>query len=378
MFKIYNRNSPLRSISLHTTITSISKEFWDKAASNSSPFLQYDFFFALEKSFSIGQNSGWIPLYFMDDVNQAILYAFVKNHSYGEYIFDWQWANAYKENGMSYYPKLTSMIPFTPVTTPHIIALNLTPEVAQGLLDTYQDLYEKNEFSSSHFLFTHPCEESLFQENGYILRESMQYHFFNEGYQSFEDFLSCLKGRKAKQIRKERLLEDIQITSFTGEDLTQAHAERMYHFYLSTIDHKNAIDYLKKDFFLLIFETMKKNVLYIEASQNGEAVAGSLFFYDTNKLYGRYWGCIKDIQYLHFELCYYQGIDFCIKNNLPIFEAGAQGEHKIPRGFKPIKKFSAHKIKNESFHLAIANFIEEESRQLSLLVSQLAANLPFK
>jgi predicted N-acyltransferase len=360
-----------------TSILNIPRELWEKAATGSSPFLQYDFFYALEKSHSIGQESGWTPLYFVDETEAAIFYSFVKDHSYGEYIFDWQWANAYQENGLAYYPKLTSMIPFTPITTTHFIMPHFKHEVALGLLASYQALYEKHPLSSSHFLFLDQAEIPFFQNQGYLIRESMQYHFFNNNFETFEDCLKKMKGRKAKQLRKERLFSELKIERFSGESLLPEHAEQMYQFYLSTLDQKNAIDYLKKDFFLMVFESMKQNILYVQASKDNQAIAGSLFFYDTEKLYGRYWGCYQEVQYLHFELCYYQGIDFCLEKKLKVFEAGAQGEHKISRGFRPTRTFSAHKLKNEQFHHAIANFINQEKKQVALTIKELSLQLPF-
>jgi hypothetical protein len=205
----------------------------------------------------------------------------------------------------------------------------------------------------------------------------MQYHFFNDSFETFEDCLKKMKGRKAKQLRKERLFPELKIERFTGESLLPEHAEQMYQFYLSTLDQKNAIDYLKQDFFLMVFESMKQNILYVQASTDNQAIAGSLFFYDTEKLYGRYWGCFKEVQYLHFELCYYQGIDFCLEKRLKVFEAGAQGEHKISRGFRPTRTFSAHKLKNEQFHHAVTNFINQEKKQIELAIEELSLQLPF-
>jgi len=368
----------VRPIKPQTSIFNIPRAVWDKAAANKSPFLQYDFFYALEKSQSIGPGAGWLPLYFIDESEDSIFYSFVKSHSYGEYIFDWQWANAYKENGLDYYPKLTSMIPFTPITTTHFLMPEFKQESALKLLTSYHDLYEANQFSSSHFLFLNEFEIPFLKDQGYLIRESMQYHFINEGFNNFEDYLQKMKGRKAKQIRKERIFPEYKIEQFTGEKLTQKHAETMYQFYLSTIDQKNAIDYLKKDFFLLVFKTMKENILYVQASDETEAIAGSLFFYDSIKLYGRYWGAHAEVQNLHFELCYYQGIDFCINQNLSTFEAGAQGEHKISRGFRPTRTYSAHKLKNEQFHKGISHYIAEEKVILEESIKEHSLQLPFK
>jgi predicted N-acyltransferase len=368
----------VRLIKPQTSILNIPRAIWDKAAADKSPFLQYDFLYALEQSHSIGAESGWLPLYFIDESENAIFYSFVKNHSYGEYIFDWQWANAYKTNGLEYYPKLTSMIPFTPITTTHFIMPEFNQITASLLLNSYHELYQSHGFSSSHFLFINDFEIPFFEKEGYLIRESMQYHFFNQGFNTFDDYLDKMKGRKAKQIRKERLFPGLTLEKLTGKNLKPEHAERMYEFYLSTIDQKNAIDYLKRDFFLMIFETMKDNILYVQASVQDEAVAGSLFFYDSEKLYGRYWGTNMQVENLHFELCYYQGIEFCIEKKLNLFEAGAQGEHKISRGFQPTRTYSAHKLKNKQFHMGIGNYIIDEKIHLAAEMKELSLQLPYK
>lgn len=354
----------------------ISRDEWEKLRPQSNPFLSYDFFVSLELSGSIGREAGWIPLIIKQP--DGIFFSFIKTHSYGEYIFDWEWARAFQAYQLPYYPKLTSMLPFTPVTTSHFIMPELSQEIAAGLLNSYHQIYEGNELSSSHVLFLNKTEIPFFESQGYIIRESMQYHFINEGYHTFEDYLSAMKGKKAKNIRKERLFPDLEIKQFTGDALNRDHARSMYAFYLSTIDLKNSQAYLKESFFTMIFERMRSNLLYVEATLNGAPVAGTLFFYDSETIYGRYWGAFQDIQNLHFELCYYQGIDFCLKHNLKLFEAGAQGEHKITRGFKPVKTFSAHKIKNKRFEAAIAQFIEEEKSYIEEAIQNLSKQLPFK
>lgn len=361
-----------------TSILEIPRELWEKIRPENSPFLSYDFFKALEESHSIGPNAGWVPLYFLHPSKTALLYTFVKSHSYGEYIFDWEWARAYERHNVPYYPKLTSMIPITPATTPHFIMKEFDQNVALELLTQVETFYQSYNFSSMHFLFLSTEEISLFKNSDYLVRESLQYHFFNDGYPSFEDFLSKLKTKKAKNIRKEREFLNLEIEKITGIELNNTHAKEMYQFYLSTIEHKNAMDYLKEDFFIKVFESMKNQILYVRASKDNEVIAGSLFFYDSETLYGRYWGTKYEVLNLHFELCYYQGIDFCISNKLSKFEAGAQGEHKIPRGFKPIKTYSAHKLKEKVFSDAISRYIEEEKGFLQTSILELSQLLPFK
>jgi predicted N-acyltransferase len=351
----------------------ISQSGWDNIAKSSSPFLSYEFFQTLEESKSVGEGTGWSPVY-ITDPTKASLYTFVKNNSYGEYIFDRDWANFYYKYNMPYYPKLTSMIPFTSATTPHFLG-----EHSQLVMETYEKFYRENEISSSHFLFITETELDFFRSFDYIIRDSFQYHFKNEAYTSFDDFLSILKNRKAKQIRKERVLEkSITVTQFTGDELTAEHALEMYSFYLSTIDNKNAISYLTKDFFIKIFDRLKQNILYVQATMDEEPIAGSIYFYSDDCLYGRYWGAKKDITNLHFELCFYQGIEFCIKKGFSVFEAGAQGEHKIARGFRPVKTYSAHKFKHPDFHQAISNYIDDERRHIDVMMKKLSERLPFK
>lgn len=352
----------------------IEQTCWKELNHSSIPFLDYNFFHSLEKSNVIGENTGWSPLYF-EEPNKSILYSFNKNHSYGEYIFDWDWANGFHQHNIPYYPKLTSMIPFTPATTSHFIG-----EVSDNVMDCYEKHYNENALSSSHFLFLSDLEREFFKSYHYLIRESFQYHFENENYQSFDDFLSKLKNKKSKQIRKERTFpNDINFQGFTGEQLTQTHALEMFKFYQGTIFNKQAISYLNLEFFLTIFEKLKNNIYYVKAShtETSQPLAGALFFYGPDTLYGRYWGTSEDIPNLHFELCYYQGIDFCIQNKIKTFEAGAQGEHKIARGFKPIRTYSAHKVKHPDFNQAIDLYIKNEKVQIDKMLLYLNERQPF-
>lgn len=359
-------------------IAGISKEAWENIRPRLNPFLKYDFFEALSLSGCIGPESGWVPKVLTTDDQSAGIFSFAKSHSYGEYIFDWGWADAFNKYGIAYYPKLTSMVPFTPVTTPHFLMPEFNLEKALELLAKYEAFYLTEEFSSSHFLFLSPEEISFFESQGYLIRESIQFHFINEGYESFEHFLAALKGRKAKQIRQERQHPKLKISCYTRDQLTTQHGERMYQFYISTIEGKNSFDYLNEAFFKNIFSSMKENILYVEATSDDSPVAGALFFYDSETLYGRYWGADSFYQKLHFELCYYQGIDFCLKNGLKKFEAGAQGPHKIARGFRPSRVYSAHKIKHPGFQQAIEQFIQTEKLQVNLALNEYAKALPFK
>jgi predicted N-acyltransferase len=354
----------------------INKEVWKKHQPKTNPFLNYEFLNALLESKSIGEQSGWTPA--IQKNQEGLILSFIKDHSYGEYIFDWSWAEAFEKHGIPYYPKLTSMLPFTPVTTQHFLLKDFSESKAMDLLKEHDHFFMKNYFSSSHFLFLPKNEINIFRKCDYLIRESIQYHFHNPGYTDFEGFLGQLKNKKAKNIRHERQFPNLSIAKYTGDELIPEHANRMYQFYIATIVNKNSFNYLNEKFFELIFRDMKKNILYVEASLEDEVIAGSLFFYDEKTLYGRYWGSSTFVENLHFELCYYQGIDFCIQKKLELFEAGAQGEHKIARGFRPIKTYSAHKIKHPGFQAAIANFIEEEKKQVDISIARLSEYLPFR
>lgn len=304
---------------------------------------------------------------------EARLSTFSKTHSYGEYIFDWAWAQAYERSGLPYYPKLTSMVPFTPATAAHFWgSTNDWP----ALLSQHDELLR--EHSSAHFLFTTPEEQRFLGESGYLLRDSFQYHFINEGDADFTQFLSRLKAKKAKHIRLEREFPTLKIERLTGAQLTSEHAREMYSFYRATLEEKQAIAYLTPAFFEMLFATLPDNVLYVRASEGEQLIAGALFYYDEHRLYGRYWGCHAHVPNLHFELCYYQGIDFCLVKRLEVFEAGAQGEHKIQRGFRPVLTTSAHKITHPGFAKAIEAFVVKEREGVRETMSELSQLLPFK
>lgn len=339
-----------------------------------NPFQQPQFFESLLKSNCIGPEKGWAPVEFK--TGEAMLRTFAKTHSYGEYIFDWGWAEAYQRMGIPYYPKLTSMVPFTPVTTKHFI--NANELNASKLLSEHDHFLKEGPYSGSHFLFIEETERELLKQNQYMIRESLQYHFFNEGYSDIGHYLQALKTKKAKGLLRERVFPGISIIQITGDELSDSHADLMYHFYISTIDRKHSFDYLNQEFFRNIFKSMKNQILFIKAEREGITLGASLFFYDDEKLYGRYWGMTEYVPNLHFELCYYQGIDFCLKKGLKVFEAGAQGEHKIARGFRPVIIYSAHKIKHQGFSGAIKEFIQNEMTWVRHQQTELRKSLPFK
>ena len=268
------------------------------------------------------------------------------------------------------------MSPFTPLTHSHFFMKTWDEVLGAKLLHETEEASRTH--SGLHFLFITPQETAFFKDHQYLIRESLQYHFFNDGFASMEEYFGRMKSRKRKTLQKERLFQGLNVTSFTGKELTVSHARRMYQFYIQTIVDKNSYNYLTEAFFLEVFQTMPENILYVEASRAGMAVAASLFFFDEECLYGRYWGSFEFIENLHFELCYYQGIEFCIRKGLQRFEAGAQGEHKIARGFAPVKTYSAHKIKHQAFRVAIGDFINQEARRLEELRRELGQGLPWR
>jgi predicted N-acyltransferase len=368
-------NHKITKMTIHHSINTL-KDLWKRAAPAHEALLQFEFFSCLEDSGSIGPEAGWGQAIFSSE--DSLLINFIKSHSYGEYIFDWDWARAFDQYKTPYYPKLTSMLPLTPVTTSHFVMKEFNEIKAQTLLSEAESFMIQNKLSSSHYLFLPKNEISLFEKNNYLLRHSFQYHFENKNYENFEHFLTDLKTKKAKNLSHERHFPELEIKQYTGDSLRIEHADRMYQFYLLTIDKKNSYSYLKADFFKLIFERMKNSILYVEATHEEEAIAGSLFFYDSSRLYGRYWGSSREVQNLHFELCYYQGMDFCFEKKIPLFEAGAQGEHKVSRGFRPVVIHSAHKIQHPGFSEAIGKFIASEKKNVDAIINELSERLPFK
>jgi len=367
-------------------INQIKLSQFNKPNSDGYPFLKHEFLFALEKSKSVCSESGWQPKHLtIWDKDQLIGFMplYIKTHSYGEYVFDFQWANAYHQSGLDYYPKLISAIPFTPCSGPRlIVSEELDRKTKNAIQKAIVEEVEKLGLSSFHLLFP---ETDLF-ENGsepeLLSRVGMQYHWYNDDYKNFGDFLSHCKMKSRKNIKRERKAihqSNIQIETLEGRDITSELWKIFYSFYCATYAKRSGnYGYLNESFFQLIGETMPESLFMKVAKLGGKVIAISLFFKDSKTLYGRYWGCSQEIEFLHFELCYYQGIDYCIENNLEHFDAGAQGEHKISRGFKPIKTFSYHWIKDERFRDAIRNFLNQETPYISESIIQLSTKLPFK
>jgi predicted N-acyltransferase len=356
----------------HSSIYEIPIEEWRKLEDPHSPFQDYEFHTSLEDSGVIGGKTGWKPVYLTIRTTEVVAAAvvYVKFHSYGEYIFDWSWAEAAQQAGLNYYPKLLMAIPFTPASARKLLYLD--EKWRTVLVDELMKLWRGIGVSSFHGLFLNALEVKAFQ--GQLLeRYSFQYHFINSGYLDFTDYIAQLRTKKAKTLKKERAaLNDMKIVQLTGDDLTGKDGEDFYPLYCNTIEDKNSIGYLNASFFKLIVERMKARVLLVKTD-----IAEALFFYKGEKLYGRYWGTRDEREFLHFELCYYQGIDFTLKNKLKVFEAGAQGEHKIARGFKPTIILSAHGMSHPGLHDAVGRFLIQEKQMVTNTCRVLSESLPF-
>lgn len=368
-----------------TRIEDIGKERWDTLAPRDFPFASYAYLSALEESGAVGENAGWKPLYLaIEDEGQLVglSYLYEKTNSYGEYIFDWSWAQAHQRHGVPYYPKLTSAVPFTPATGPKLLVAPgpQSASIARLLIHAALNYARQNGMSSLHFLFLTPGEAPLFEAEGLTLRHSFQYHWRNRGYRTFADFLAALRPKKARQIRREREQlagSGISVRMLTGETLLPGHADVFHRFYLATIDKMGAIPYLNSSFFRTVFRTMRDNVMLLLADDDEGPVAGSLFFRQGANLYGRYWGAVKDVRNLHFELCYYRAIEWAIEAGIELFEAGAQGEHKVARGFLPTLTFSAHALAHPAFRDAIARFVDQEKQDIARLFAEMAESSPY-
>ena len=374
-----------------SSIAGIDADAWRSVGVPDFPFFDYEFLRGLENSGSIGPENGWSPVYLVCQEEEKLLGAlclYVRTDSYGEYIFDWEWAHAYREHGLSYYPKLAAAVPFTPATGPKLLlGQNLDEtrrsEVKSVLLDAVRDVGDELRVSSSHALFLPDEELREFESRGFDIRHSLQFHWHNRGYEAFSDYLGALESKRRRQISRERRQleeEGLVIERLTGDALFPEHAKIMYRFYISTSDRKWGMPYLNEEFFEEVFRTMKDRTLLVLARDGptGRPIAGTLNFFKGRSLFGRYWGATEARRNLHFELCYYQTIEFAIERGMTLFEAGAQGEHKLARGFLPKITYSAHDIYHPAFRRAIGQYIEEEKKYLAGTMEMYKRHDPYK
>ena len=363
-------------------VTSIAAEDWDACAGDANPFVGHAFLAALEASKSVGGRSGWQALPVVvdgDDGRPAgIAPAYAKSHSQGEYVFDQGWADAWERAGGHYYPKLQIAAPFSPVPGPRLLLRD--PAVAPALIAALEAVTDQSGLSSAHATFIAPAEVALFEAAGWLIRQGTQFHWTNDGYASFDDFLAALASRKRKAIRKERAaaVEGLTIRHLTGAEITPAHWDAFWVFYQDTGSRKWGQPYLTRAFFDRIGQTMGDRVLLILAERDGVPIAGALNLIGADTLYGRYWGATEEVPFLHFELCYYQAIDAAIARGLTTVEAGAQGEHKLARGYAPVATYSAHYIPDLGFRRAIADFLVREREAVASDREYLGELTPFR
>ena len=357
------------------------------AARPDNPFISHAFLHALEESGSATRATGWLPQHLVLEDGaggiSACMPCYLKSHSYGEYVFDHAWADAYERAGGSYYPKRQAAVPFTPVTGRRLLVREGPDRTEREalLLRAAATLTDRLDASSLHVTFPTREEWELAGSLGFLQRNDQQFHWQNEGYESFEDFLAALASRKRKAIRGERkrVLEGgIEIERVTGSDLTEAHWEAFFAFYMDTSSRKWGSPYLTRQFFSLIGETMRDEVLLVLAKRNGRAIAGALNFIGGDALYGRYWGALEEHPCLHFEVCYYQAIDFAIEHQLARVEAGAQGAHKLARGYLPVKTYSAHWIRDPGLRRAIAGYLKRERLAVAHEIALLGEESPYR
>lgn len=358
---------------------------WNRLTASEYPFLRHEFLVALERHNCLGQNTGWIPqhLVFEDEQHHLIgaLPMYLKHNSFGEFVFDWAWADAHHRNGIRYYPKLVVAAPFTPATGPRILVAkeHSSNDLQSSIIDATIEIAKKINVSSLHWLFTlnpnPPSKYSL------LRRVGCQFHWHNREYRNFDDFLSNLTSKKRKQIKRERRQvtdAGICIKRVSGLEANPDQWRTFYKHYCSTFAEYGNFPALSLEFFTEIATTMGEQIMLVLAYRGDSIIASSYFLIGKNVLYGRYWGCTEKHSGLHFEACYYQGIDYCIEHHLEHFEPGAQGEHKISRGFLPTKTWSLHWILNEQFSAAIAKFLTREADHMELYIKELDKHSPYK
>jgi len=362
---------------LGSGVSDIDSDAWNGLASG-DPFLSHAFLSAFEDSGSVGHGTGWTPAPILIDEQGELIAAapaYLKSHSQGEYVFDHGWAEAWQNAGGQYYPKMQIAVPFTPV--PGARLLGTRP---QQLLAAAEAVTVQNDLSSAHITFVDDAGIEECARRGWLVRDGVQYHWFNRGYGSFDDFLAALKHSRRKTIRKERrdVLEGIDIDVLRGREIGAAEWDAMWAFYQDTGSRKWGRPYLARSFFDLVAERMGDSILLFLARRGSRPVAGALNFIGPDTLFGRYWGCTEEVPFLHFELCYYRAIEWAIDHGLACVQAGAQGEHKVARGYEPVVTRSAHFLPNRSFRDAVAQFLEAEREGVAAEIEWLRRDLPYR
>lgn len=381
------------SVEFHTSLTQIGQQVWDSCAAPEAldggrpndPFTTYRFLHALEVSHSVGEEAGWLPQYMQiraDDDVIGVVPLYLKFHSQGEYIFDHSWAHAYERAGGHYYPKLQIAVPFTPATGRRILAKPGYEEACMSATtQAVANISNQIGASGLHITFCTRAEHERGLSHGLLQRVTQQFHWENQGYATFDDFLAALASRKRKNIKKERSAAQgsgLLFETVTGDAITPAHWEAMWIFYQDTGARKWGSPYLTRSFFDIAHETLRDDIVMMFAYHDDHPIAGAMNFIGRDTLFGRYWGCTQHVPFLHFELCYYQAMDFAIAHNLDRVEAGAQGEHKLARGYLPTPVYSLHSMRDPRFHQAVADYLEHERAAMDQEMEFLSSFGPFK
>ena len=359
-------------------VSSVDSTEWDGLGAT-DPFVSHAFLTTLQETGSVGEDTGWSPApILIEDERDHLLAAapaYLKSHSQGEYVFDHGWAEAWERAGGQYYPKLQIAVPFTPVPGRRLLGCR-----PQQLLMAAEAITQQNHLSSAHVTFLDEQDTLEAERRGWLIRHGIQYHWLNRGYSNFDDFLAALRHSKRKSIRKERREANngLEVRILRGDKIGQAEWDAMWAFYQDTGSRKWGRPYLTRAFFDLIGERLGDSVLLFLALRGGQPVAGALNFIGSDTLFGRYWGCVEDVPFLHFELCYYRAIEWAIDHGLGSVQAGAQGEHKVARGYQPVQTRSAHFIPNRSFREAVAQFLETEREGVSAEIDWLSRELPYR
>jgi predicted N-acyltransferase len=387
-----NRPSPAFSARVLERIDRVKAESWDAclrddAGQIENPFVCHAFLDALEQSGSVGRKTGWLPQHLVIEDGEGNLAAaaplYVKSHSQGEYVFDHGWADAYERAGGRYYPKLQVAAPFSPVPGPRLLVRPgpFATEARAALIAALISAVENSGMSSLHITFAPESEVAALEQVGFLRRVGLQYHWRNEGYADFDQFLAALNSRKRKAIRKERAAAaslGLELRAWDGAELNAAQWDAFFAFYMDTGSRKWGRPYLNREFFARIGDSLRDRIVLMLARQGGEFVAGALNLKGTQTLYGRNWGCLADYKFLHFELCYYQAIDYAIRHKLARVEAGAQGEHKIQRGYLPVETYSAHWLNDPRLRDAIDDYLARERAHVAAEKAGLAEYSPFR
>ncbi len=374
-------------LSTHEAIAELPADDWNRLVGDDSPFLRHEFLAAMEQHGCVGEALGWVPRHLaLRDASGRLVAAapcYLKFNSYGEFVFDWSWADAYRRHGLSYYPKLVIASPYTPATGPRLLTGDSPDRAtyARALIQGAIQVAEGARVSSLHWLFTAADEQALLEQAGLLRRVGCQFHWHNQGYASFDELLGRFTSEKRKKVKRERRRvtdAGVRIRRVRGDQVSEAEWVSFHRLYCETFDKRGGIPTLSLPFFQSIGERMGESLLLVLAEYGEEIVAAAFNLIGAHSLYGRHWGCFRDFHSLHFEACYYQGLEYCIENGLARFEPGAQGEHKISRGFLPVPTWSAHWIADRGFRDAIARFLALEAEGMADYLTEMSAHSPYR